>query len=52
MRGECGQRIRNTGVQEGSIFREETEGGCAELQRDLGHHVVKHIVTEALECDK
>lgn len=38
---ECGLRIRNTGVQEGSLFREETEGGYAELLQDPGHHVVK-----------
>lgn len=39
--GECGQRIRNTGVQEGSVFGEETEGGCAETHQDPGHRVVK-----------
>ncbi len=39
--GERGQRIRNTGVQEGTVFREETEGGSAEAHRDPGHQVVK-----------
>lgn len=41
---EHGQKIRNTGVQEGSVFREDSKDSeccCPETHQDLGHYAVK-----------